>query len=629
MTLLAPLAGLLAGVLGLAALIALHALKLRRRPVRVSSTLLWKDATRDLEVNTPLRRPRLTWLLLLQALAVLLLALAIARPVVGGAPGTSSSVIIVIDASASMNATNTQGQSAFDRAIDEASDRLDALRRSDTSPEVAVVRFAGDATLVLAPTRSIPAARDALDRMAPTDQPGDAAALLTLLDSLGRANATDDDAPPAPDLWVFTDGGSVDASALAGRTGEVVSVATDSPAPNAGIAALHASRDPEDPGRARVFVRLVSNADRPAGIVLAIESPDESARVPIEIPARTGDAIGSVTRTIPVRSAGASTVSVTIEQGGGSLTADDTAWVALPDPAPPRTVVFAPDGRADSFLLNVLSELAPGAVSVHSTTETDALVGAALIVYDRVTPAAVPEAPSLGFGSAWPGASLPDRTGRERVIAWERAHPALRGVSLSSVVFDRAVGLPGAGTPGVRVLAESDAGPVITETTGAGVRHLRVAFPLIRSNWSLEVGMPIFLARAFERLAPGTRGEGTAHRTSDRLNLRATADRVEATGPAGTVSATPGPDGSATLGPLERVGIYRLTGAQTTQVAVSLLDAAESALPTSPGATLGTSRARAQAGDTGGRRELWPTLLLAAVVVMTLEYLLHAARARV
>ncbi|MFY7874007.1 MAG: dihydroxy-acid dehydratase, partial [Pirellula sp.] len=51
-------------------LLALYLLKLRRRPLRVVSTLFWPRASEDAQVNVPLRWLRPSWLLLLHLLAL-------------------------------------------------------------------------------------------------------------------------------------------------------------------------------------------------------------------------------------------------------------------------------------------------------------------------------------------------------------------------------------------------------------------------------------------------------------------------------------------------------------------------------------------------------------------------------
>lgn len=650
MTFLAPLAGLLAGVLGLGGLLLLHALKLRRQPLRISSTLLWKNAAQDLEVNTPFRRPRFTLLLILQALAVLLLALAIARPVLGGARGQLGRVVLVIDQTASMRAITSDGGTRFDKAIESAIDRVNALRRSEQTPEIAVVGFAHRCTLVSPPTRSIGDTLAAIRSIAPTDQPGDTQELRELLASLDETSAiaADQGSVDTPEnetreasanstLWIFTDAGSITERDFIGQRGELIVPDTNGPA-NLGIAALHASRDPDSPGIAGVFLRVVSNAERPVGVIATIETAEARIRVPLQITASTDETPGSLTRTIEIDAPGERRITVTLDHQGrpDALSADDTAWVTIPDARPPRTVVFAPDAVADSFLMDVVQALAPNAFSVHRPTDLDAIRGAELVIYDRVTPASLPPAPTLGFGSGWPTGTTntnPNpQTQRERIVAWERAHPVLRDITLAPIVFDRAIQLPDATSPGVTVLAESSVGPVFTETVAGGNRHIRVAFPLERSNWGVEVGMSIFVAKVFERLAPGTRGEGSVITTTQSFSVPANAPRVEAIGPA-TLSAPVTELGIASLGPAPLAGVYQLNGSPQRDTAVSMLNTAESTLQTGPSAQFGgtsPNTVNADARISGiGRRELWPLALIAALVLMTAEFFVHAARARV
>src|SRR5918999_2059058 len=92
----------LAGAIAIPALLILYFLKLRRREMPVSSTILWKKAVQDLQVNAPFQRLRRNLLLLLQLLLLFLLLLALSRPVTHYTPGAGQISVMLIDRSASM-----------------------------------------------------------------------------------------------------------------------------------------------------------------------------------------------------------------------------------------------------------------------------------------------------------------------------------------------------------------------------------------------------------------------------------------------------------------------------------------------------------------------------------------------
>lgn len=84
------------------ALILLYLLKLRRRDMEISTTLLWKKAVQDLQANAPLQKLRRNILLLLQLLVLAALIFALAEPVMKSASFTGQKHVILIDRSASM-----------------------------------------------------------------------------------------------------------------------------------------------------------------------------------------------------------------------------------------------------------------------------------------------------------------------------------------------------------------------------------------------------------------------------------------------------------------------------------------------------------------------------------------------
>jgi hypothetical protein len=89
-------------VLGAAplAILALYFLKLKRAPLEVPSTYLWRKSIEDLRVNSLWQRLRQSLLLLLQLLVALLAILAVLRPGWQGTKLTGGKLIFLVDNSA-------------------------------------------------------------------------------------------------------------------------------------------------------------------------------------------------------------------------------------------------------------------------------------------------------------------------------------------------------------------------------------------------------------------------------------------------------------------------------------------------------------------------------------------------
>src|SRR6059036_2986282 len=104
-----PLPAVIAAAIAIPALLILYFLKLRRRERTVPSTLLWRKAIQDLQVNAPFQKLRRNLLLLLQMLLLLLLVLALSRPVANYYRGAGRTSVIIIDRSGSMSAHDMKG----------------------------------------------------------------------------------------------------------------------------------------------------------------------------------------------------------------------------------------------------------------------------------------------------------------------------------------------------------------------------------------------------------------------------------------------------------------------------------------------------------------------------------------
>ena len=174
----APLA--LAGLALLPLVIAFWMLKLRRTERTVGSTLLWQRFGEDLQANAPWQRLRRSFLLLLQLLLVVLLALVAAQPFTERPATLARDLVLVIDASASMAATDV-APSRLEAAKALA---LDALKDLPAGGRVSVVAAGATPRVVANATTDLGRVRSAVAGITATPATADMGEALALASAL-------------------------------------------------------------------------------------------------------------------------------------------------------------------------------------------------------------------------------------------------------------------------------------------------------------------------------------------------------------------------------------------------------------------------------------------------------------
>src|SRR5215813_12139109 len=110
------------------AILALYFLKLRRQPLEVPSTYLWKRSIEDLHVNSLWQRLRQNLLLFLQLLLVALAMLALMRPGWEGTKLDGDRFIFIIDNSASIGIIDVpKAKKRLDEAMKQVSGMIDQM----------------------------------------------------------------------------------------------------------------------------------------------------------------------------------------------------------------------------------------------------------------------------------------------------------------------------------------------------------------------------------------------------------------------------------------------------------------------------------------------------------------------
>lgn len=440
MSLAAPL-GLLA--LGLALpVIALYLLKVQRRSVPVAYLRLWEELVQETQRRSLFERLKRWLSLLLQLLILLGLVLALADPRRAAAPEDARQVVVVLDASASMQTREADGRTRFAHALEairaeiEAKDPADAFALIVASDRVEVRCPLEQGRLRLL---------SALEGVQVTGRVLDAPRAI----SFARAIVADQ---PHPEVVVFGDGGAGRLAQLAGATAPLTSAAAPPPkSPPAGA--------PKPPAPLRLH--LVGQASENVGILRFSARKNRSlgtdyvlARVKnfgteerqlsLEL-SLDGQVQKVLSRTLQPGAELSERLQLDLPQGGvlrlelggrvpfDALSLDDVAYAVVQPARKHRVLVVAPSAAALEpyrVAFAAMEELIDPTSQALSAAEFAALEPAErqadLIVCSGVLPEGLPrEAALLLAGQALPDFLPATEQAREEQPAvwdWQREH---------------------------------------------------------------------------------------------------------------------------------------------------------------------------------------------------------------
>lgn len=340
-----------------------------------------------------------------------------------------------------------------------------------------------------------------------------------------------------------------------------------------------------------------------------------------------------------------------------ALAEDDRGWLVIP-PAKKLSVAVVTAGNL--FLSSALGGLPLAKLDTLSPAEYQRRVRSGrtgeydVIILDGVLPDATAEAPLNPATGLPPGrflvmnaAPTPALIDRGRapssgIVDWVRDHPALRYLSLDSLLIAESRLVDIAPQSGGRALVLSDRGPAVIELASAESRAIVVPFDVAQSTWPFEVSFVIFLASSVNYLGDTAATTGASARMvqtgstlSDRLPTGASNARIEVPG-GERLSLAASPDGLVAFAPVRSAGVYRIrwdgataatdesAGGPMRSYAANLLDPQESDITPDDQVVLASRTvAAAQGGSASGQRKLWTWLLLAALGVMLLEWFIY------
>lgn len=663
-------AAMLLGALSLP-IIGLYILRVRLRRVPVSTNMFWQQVYQQRPPRSLWRRLRHLVSLLVQLLLLWLLVMAIADPHFLGQRLAARRIVIVLDASASMQATDL-GSSRFDAARRSARRSIADLRLGD---EMALVLAGSRPEVLLGMTGHIPTLRRVLDAAAVTDGPAD---LSAAIDAARRLIGDH----PGGLVHVFTDGCVESAELerlLAVRSPDAVSPGAEtgdaappveirifgSRAGNVGIVRFQVRRNPADPLGYEILAAVKNASDSPVRCRLEITLDDATVDIlplrlePDEMWSRTLEKTsldgGRLTATLTrmevddTADTGSKTKdgSADADQHASrsaanvnALAIDDTAWAILP-PRIVQPVLLVSPGNL--FLQKVFE--ANPLVQVQTRRELDQTPPPrAILVLHRHVPSVLPPGNLLVIDpiEACDWWELGEPVRDPIVTDQDRDSPLMTHIRLDHVLLPEIRRLRF--TRPTRVLAATlDGDPLLAQFEREGGKCLVLNVDLERSDLALRTAFPILVSNALAWFA-GSSGE---LRESSRAGATVSVprdplpslgrDALWLSSPSGQRFRLPASDSPVTVGPLNEAGIWSIgSGPERSEqpaealddppfeLAVNLADESETDVRT-PLAWADQPQSRQTAAGWLGR-PLWFQLVLAACLLTTCEWFLYQRR---
>jgi len=481
----------------------LYLLRQRRRHVRVSSLMFWDQVLKEQYSITSRTRLRKWLSLLAQLLFLALVTLAIARPQFSGEAFQPRRYVIVVDASASMNAREEDGQTRFGMATERAKEFVRSMRAGDT----ALLAVLTDGIVVAAPlTESKQALLDAIETLEPSHTEGHLDSVRVLLEGL-PAYAHETYAVLISDGAFDRDSPAL-ADGLQERTVFALNPIGTRP-DNAGITAIGARALPNAPREAEILLTVLNASDTPvsAPAEIYIDGILSDAR---EVALGPGEE-----RTLVLRQlAGGGRVAEVRLDLDDALPDDNRAFALLPEYRPINVLLVTP---GNLFLESAL-ETDP-LVSVFMASPRDHLVlaeggygtsGFDAAILDRAGEALEAPVPAenVWYIGQWPDDAPVVRApmpGETLVTEWARTHPMLLGVNPEGILIEQGQALQF--DPPVAPMLIALGSPVAALQASEARRTLYQSFDFTRSDWPLRTAFPIFVSQAVRFLADGNTAE--------------------------------------------------------------------------------------------------------------------------
>ena len=588
--------------------VALYLLKMRRKNVEVPATFLWPERIDEVRANALFQKLRFSWLLILQLLALLLFVVSLARPQALQEGLAGKVTVVVIDASASMGATDVE-PTRFDVAADIV---LGMINSANPGEDLMLIE-AGTMPRVVFPLSNDPAAqRRALKTLRRTDGPSDVGEALRL--AAARIGEIENSK-----IVLLSDGVFEEVDNFSPGNSDLIYQKIGESSENLAIEALGASEGPD--GRV-VYCGVKNHSFDPKEVTLTIYADGEviNSEVATIEPDKTWG------QTFPAPP-GVKVIEARIKTGD-ILPADDYA-VAVVDPSASLRVLLVTNGN---FFLERALALDPrvtldksGVVPDTEKADTPGPGTYDVVVFDAIRESEVKARGVLTLGVAGPPSPVTVSGIHPRLnFLDDQDVDILRGVDFRSVYIEDAQDV--APKARGRVVAEAEEGPILVIAEGEK-RQVFLSFEPLKSDFPLNVGFPIFIANALDYLAGESSGDTLSILAGQQFHVPAQTDEnAVLERPDGTTVEIAPLQGRYIVRGVDQVGTHTLRiGDREMTIYANMRDDLESSIDAQMFVSIKQENVET-VHDMKRFADFWKPLAILALLVLCVEWWMYARR---
>jgi hypothetical protein len=614
-------------------IVLLYILKLRRQPQVISSILLWSKVLKEMQANTPFQKLRNNLLLWIQILLVILLALALARPILKGQLKLRKRVVAILDTSASMKTKDIDGKTRFEKAKEQLLEMIENLAEGDHLMILEGTRSEGKQTLFTAKKRELLRSLDEIKVRDTTTELSES--LILAASSLKSQDKKEEE---SGEIYIFSDGANLHLDQVSNIHIPVRLIQVGNSGDNLGITALDVRRETGTKDRYQIFVTVKNFYTIPKEFYLSLkvgENEDILDVRKIELNSRESHSEIFNTFLNP------GPLTIEIDEPDPFLSDNKVYYYVLEEKETP--VLIVTDGQ-NTFIEKVLRVDPLADVQIVSPEQYDEslLDKKELVIFDRFMPPSLPLSntiflappvtPKEFYDTDEKRKELPfvikQRIIGSEITEWDAVHPLMRYVEFGDVNLFEALEVEY--PRGLKMLVQSAYGPLISLIPHKHLNLILIAFDVRASNWILRASFIIFFSNAlqqakkqFHQLA------GDTHAGKSVL--------LQVTDPQASIQiVTPSKDkitvlnkGESTyFSKTDEIGFYSVhIGDQTSHFAVNLLNEQESDILPAEKIDLGTKKSlEIQKRVSKVNREVWWWCALAVLLFTFMEWLVFHRR---